>query len=313
MTDNRGWPDIPYAPWAETCQALHLYSQIVGKYRLARTPWVNHSWHATLYVCASGLTTGVVLDAGTGIELELNLVDHRLVGRNSQGDGREFALEAGTVAGFCQRLKQVIEQLGGTPEFHGSPNELKDSVPFARDDRERPYDRDAVTRFHRTLVLVDAVFKKFRTGFLGKVSPVHLFWGSFDLAVTRFSGRSAPKHPGGIPNLPDAVTREAYSHEVSSAGFWPGGGGIDQPAFYSYAYPSPPDFADATMDPEEAFFDRTLGEFVLLYDAVRKADDPEAMLLRFLQTTYDAAADRGQWDRDRLECDYGMLGKPRPA
>jgi hypothetical protein len=159
MADSRDWPDIPYAPWSETRQALHLYSQIVGKYRLARTPWVNHSWHATLYVCATGLTTGVVLDAGTGIDLEFNLVDHRLVGRNSHGDRRELALEPGTVADLCRRLKQVIEQLGGTPEFHGSPNELKDSVPFAQDDRERPYDPDAVTRFHRALVLVDAVLK----------------------------------------------------------------------------------------------------------------------------------------------------------
>ncbi len=171
MADNRDWPAIPYAPWAETCQALHLHTQIMGKDRLAHTPWVNHSWHATLYVCVTGLTTGVVFDAGTGIDLELNLIDHRLVGRNNHGDRREFALEPGTVAGFYRRLKQVIAQLGGTPEFHGSPNELKDPVPFARDDRERPYDRGAVTRFHRTLLLVDAVFKKFRTGFIGKVSP----------------------------------------------------------------------------------------------------------------------------------------------
>ena len=311
MADKRGWPDIPYAPWAETCQALHLYSQMVGKYRLARTPWVNHSWHATLYVCATGLTTGVVVDAGTGIDLELNLVEHRLVGRNSHGDRREFALEPGTVASFSHRLKHVIEQIGGTPDFHGSPNELEDAVAFARDDRERPYDRDAVTRFHRALVLVESAFKKFRTGYIGKVSPVHLFWGSFDLAVTRFSGRRAPKHPGGIPNLPDAVTREAYSHEVSSAGFWPGGGGTDEPAFYSYAYPSPPGFSDAPVAPEEAFFDTTLGEYVLPYDAVRRARDPEATLLAFLQTTYEAAAVNGRWDRDRMECPYGIVGKPR--
>jgi hypothetical protein len=162
------------------------------------------------------------------------------------------------------------------------------------------------------LVLIDAVFKKFRTGFLGKVSPVHFFWGSFDLAVTRFSGRGAPPHPGGIPNLPDAVTREAYSHEVSSAGFWPGGGGIDEPAFYSYAYPAPPGFSDEPIEPKEAHFEQALGEFVLPYDAVRRTDDPEATLLRFLQTTYDAAAARGGWDRDTLECEYGIPGRPRP-
>lgn len=311
MAELRNWPDIPYAPWAESCQALHLYSQIVGKYRLARTPWVNHSWHATLYVSATGLTTGIVPDAGSGIELAFDLVEHRVVGTNVDGDRREFALEPGTVAGFCRRLKQLITELGGTPAFHGRPNELKDAVAFERDDRPRPYDRDAVTRFHRALVLVDAVFKIFRTGFLGKVSPVHLFWGSFDLAVTRFSGRDAPAHPGGIPNLPDTVTREAYSHEVSSAGFWPGGGGIDEPAFYSYAYPSPPGFADAPVEPSEAFFDGTLGEFILPYEAVRRADDPEATLRGFLQSTYEAAAAGGKWDRGRLECDPGVPGKPR--
>ena len=242
MADDRQWPDIPYAQWAETCQALHLYSQMVGKYRLARAPWVNHSWHATLYVNATGLTTGVVPDSGIGIELAFDLVDHRLVGTNSAGDKRDFSLEPGTVAGFSRHLKQAIAELGGTAEFHGSPNEVEDAVAFERDDWRRPYDRDAVTRFHRALVSIDAVFKKFRTGFIGKVSPVHLFWGSFDLAVTRFSGRTGPPHPGGVPNLPDTVTREAYSHEVSSAGFWPGGGGIDEPTFYSYAYPTPADF-----------------------------------------------------------------------
>lgn len=312
MANNQDWPDIPYTQWAETCRALHLYSQIVGKYRLARTPWVNHSWHATLYVDATGLTTGVVPDTEAGIELKLDLIDHGLVGTNDRGDRRIFALEAGTVAGFCYRAKRLIEELGGTAEFHGSPNELEERVAFERDNRARPYDRDAVTRFHRALVLIDAVLKKFRTGFLGKVSPVHFFWGSFDLAVTRFSGRDAPPHPGGIPNLPDAVTREAYSHEVSSAGFWPGGGGIDEPAFYSYAYPAPPGFSDEPIEPKEAHFERALGEFVLPYDAVRRADDPEATLLRFLQTTYDAAADKGGWDRAKLECEYGIPGRPRP-
>jgi hypothetical protein len=311
MSRHLNWPDIPYAPWAETCQALHLYSQIVGKYRLARTPWVNHSWHATLYVDAKGLTTGVVADRGIGIELELDLVEHRLVGTNTNGDRYDFPLKAGTVAGFAADLERTIEQLGGTPEFHGSPNEVVEAIPFAKDDRKRPYDRDAVARFHQALVSIDAVLKKFRTGFLGKVSPVHLFWGSFDMAVTRFSGRKAPAQPGGIPNLPDAVTREAYSHEVSSAGFWPGGGGVDQPAFYSYAYPAPPEFSAARVQPDAAFFDDKLGEFVLLYDDVRRADDPESVLLEFLQSTYEAAASQGAWDRSALECSLGEPGKPR--
>ena len=307
------WPEIPYVPWRETCQALHLYCQIVGKYRLARTPWVNHSWHATLYVSATGLTTGLVPDSRVAIELKFDLVGHRLIGVNERGDRREFALGPGTVSGFSRKLKRVIDELGGTPEFHGSPNELPDNVPFERDDRDRPYDRGAVARFHRALVSVDTVFNAFRTGFLGKVSPVHLFWGSFDLAVTRFSGRDAPAHPGGIPNLPDAVTREAYSHEVSSAGFWPGGAGIDQPAFYSYAYPSPPGFSGARVEPEDAYFDQALGEFLLPYDAVRTAGDPEGMLLRFLQSTYEAAAINGRWNRVELECEYGVPARPRPA
>lgn len=311
MADDRQWPDIPYAQWAETCQALHLYSQMVGKYRLARAPWVNHSWHATLYVNATGLTTGVVADSGTGIELAFDLVDHRLVGTNSAGDKRDFSLKPGTVAGFSRHLKQAVAELGGTAEFHGSPNEVEDAVAFERDDSRRPYDRDAVTRFHRALVSIDAVFKKFRTGFIGKVSPVHLFWGSFDLAVTRFSGRTAPPHPGGVPNLPDTVTREAYSHEVSSAGFWPGGGGIDEPTFYSYAYPTPAGFSDSRIEPGEAYFHETLGEFVLPYDTVRRARNPEATLLGFLQTTYDAAAANGAWERARLECEIGVPGRPR--
>jgi hypothetical protein len=312
MGDLREWPDIPYAPWAETCRALHLYCQMVGKYRLARVPWVNHSWHATLYVNARGLTTGSIPDSGADIELAFDLIDHRLLGMNSAGARLEFALEAGTVADFHRRLKQLITELGGTPEFHGSPNEVTDAVAFERDDRLRPYDRDAVTRFHRALVRIEAVFEKFRTGFLGKVSPVHLFWGSFDLAVTRFSGRQAPQHPGGVPNLPDTVTREAYSHEVSSAGFWPGEG-LGEPAFYSYAYPTPPGFAEAPVGPGEARFDTALGEFILTYDAVRRADDPEAALLRFLQSTYVAAAVKGGWDREALECAFGKPGKPRSA
>ena len=285
---------------------------MVGKYRLARSPWVNHSWHATLYVDPTGLTTGAVPDTETSIELKLDLIGHRLVGTNTDGKRLEFALGPGTVSGFCRRLKSMIEELGGTSKFHGSPNELTERVAFDQDHRQRPYDRDAVARFHRALVSIDAVFRKFRTGFMGKVSPVHLFWGSFDLAVTRFSGRKAPLHPGGIPHLPDAVTREAYSHEVSSAGFWPGGGGVDEPAFYSYAYPAPPGFSIVPIEPREAFFDQALGEYLLPYEVVRKADDPETVLLRFLQTTYEAAANTGQWNRGELECDFGIPGRPRP-
>jgi hypothetical protein len=306
------WPDIPYAPWRETCTALHLYTQIVGKYRLARTPWVNHSWHATLYVDARGLSTSIIPDGPGGIEIAFDLLDHVVVGTAADGRVERFALEPMSVAAFHARLRALIDALGGTPEFDGRPNETPQPVPFIDDREERPYDRDAVTRFFHALVEVDRVMKRFRTGYLGKVSPVHLFWGSFDMAVTRFSGRRAPLHPGGIPALPDAVTREAYSHEVSSAGFWPGGGAIDFPAFYSYAYPVPDGFSQARIAPEAARYSAELGEFLLPYDAVRQAEDPEATLLAFLESTYAVAAELGRWDRDELECPTGEPGRPRP-
>lgn len=306
------WPDIPYAPWRETLAALHLYTQIVGKYRLARTPWVNHSWHATLYVTARGLTTSLIADGpGGGIEIAFDLIDHAVVGTGTDGRTERLALGAMSVADFHARFLDLVRALGGTAELHGRPNEIADAVPFAEDQQSRPYDADAVTRFHRALVQVDRVFKRFRTSSIGKVSPVHLFWGSFDLAVTRFSGRRAPLHPGGIPALPDEVTREAYSHEVSSAGFWPGGG-VNYPAFYSYAWPAPEGFAEAQVAPDAAFYSAELGEFVLPYDAVRQADDPDAALMAFLESTYDAAARLGSWDRAALECSPGEPLRPRP-
>lgn len=305
------WPDIPYAEWKETCAALHLYCQIVGKYRFARTPWVNHSWHATLYVTPRGLTTSLVPDSG-GVEIMLDLVDHEVVGISSAGRTDRFALGPMSVADFNDRFRRLLSAIGATPRFHGRPNEIPDGVPFAEDRAPRPYDADAVARFHRALALTDAVLKQFRTSFLGKASPIHLFWGSFDMAVTRFSGRPAPAHPGGIPALPDAVTREAYSHEVSSAGFWPGGGATDYPAFYSYAYPAPAGFAQARVRPAEAFFSEALSEFILPYDAVRRAPDPEAALMSFLNSTYEAAADLGGWDRAALECAPGEPRRPRP-
>ncbi len=205
---------------------------------------------------------------------------------------------------------EFFETLGATPQFHGRPNEVPNPIPFTADQAERP-DADAVTRFFHASVAVDRVLKRFQTSFLGKVSPVHLFWGSFDLAVTRFSGRPAPRHPGGIPALPDEVTCEAYSHEVSSAGFWPGGAGVDFPAFYCYAYPAPPGFGDAPVEPEGAYFDKKLGEFVLPYDVVRRSSDPEASLMAFLETSYRAAADLGAWDRGALECETGIPLRPR--
>jgi Family of unknown function (DUF5996) len=308
---SSGWPDIPYEPWRETCSALHLYTQIVGKYRLARTPWVNHSWHATFYVNARGLTTSLVPDDAVGVEITFDLLDHAVKGATTDGRRAKFALGRMSVAGFCARFSDLLRSIGVTPDDFGQPNEVPDPTPFAEDQAERPYDAEAVTRYFHALVAADRVFKRFRTGFLGKNSPVHLFWGSFDLAVTRFSGRLAPRHPGGVPALPDAVTREAYSHEVSSAGFWPGGNGVDFPAFYSYAYPKPEGFEAARPSPAAAYFDKKLGEFLLPYDAVRRASDPEATLMDFLGSTYRIAADLGGWDRAALECPVGVPRQPR--
>ncbi|HEX7718795.1 MAG TPA: DUF5996 family protein [Woeseiaceae bacterium] len=304
------WPAIPYRDWSETCSALHLWTQIVGKYRLAHTPWVNHSWHATLYVTPRGLTTGVVPDAG-GITLDLDFFDQRLVARSASGGTDGFALEPMSIAAFFDRTKKAIAGVGGTATIHGVPSEIPAAIPFAEDSQPRPYDADAVARFHQALLRIDHVFRQFRTSYLGKVSPVHLFWGALDLAVTRFSGRRAPLHPGGIPGLPDTVTREAYSHEVSSAGFWPGGSGVEDAMFYSYAYPAPAGFREASVEPGDARFDDTLGEFLLPYEAVRTAADPEAELLRFLHTSYEAAAGLGNWDRAALDCKPGRPRVPR--
>lgn len=307
------WPDIPYEPWRETCSALHLYAQLVGKYRLAYTPWINHSWHATFYVDARGLTTSLVPDNPGGVEISFDLLGHALVGATVDGRRSQFALERMSVASFNTRFGDLLRSLGATPVDFGRPNEVAHPTPFAEDHAERPYDAEAVTRYFRALVAVDRVFKRFRTGFLGKASPVHLFWGGFDLAVTRFSGRRAPRHPGGFPTLPDSITREAYSHEVSSAGFWPGGNGVEFPAFYSYAYPKPDGFEAARPSPDSARFDEKLGEFLLPYDAVRRSSDPEATLMEFLESTYRFAADLGGWDRAALECSVGIPQKPRPV
>ena len=307
------WPAIPYPDWQETCTALHLWSQIVGKYRIKRSPWLNHSWHATLYVTPRGLTTGPVPDGARTIALAFDVQGQRLVAEADDGALAGFPLEAMSVADFLARTADAVAKVGGRFAIHPSPNEVADPVPFAGDTVPRPYDADAVRRFHAALVRIDRVFARFRTAFLGKASPVHLFWGSFDLAVTRFSGRCAPSHPGGIPSLPDAVTREAYSHEVSSAGFWPGGNGVDEAMFYAYAYPTPDGFKDRPIEPKAGRFDAALGEFLLPYEAVRTSADPEATLLRFLQSTYVAAAETARWDRAILECPLGLPGVIRPS
>jgi hypothetical protein len=304
------WPPLPYAAWADTAATLHLWTQIIGKVRLALTPWVNHSWQVPLYVSARGLTTSPMPFGAEVLELEFDFIGHRLLARTSRGAERALALEPQSVAAFHARVLELLAALGVEVKISERPCELPDPLRFSADEIHRAYDAAAVARFWRALLQSDRIFKLFRTGFIGKVSPVHFFWGSFDLAVTRFSGRSAPLHPGGVPGLADAVTREAYSHEVSSAGFWPGSAAFPQAAFYSYAYPEPPGFRERPV-PDAARYDATLGEFILPYARVQAAADPGALLLEFLSCTYAAAADTGRWDRAALEAPLGAPARVR--
>jgi Family of unknown function (DUF5996) len=305
------WPELPTAAWRETYETLHLWTQIVGKIRLALAPWLNHSWHVALYVTARGLTTSPIPDGVRTFQIDLDFIDHALRIWTSDGATRQFALAGQSVASFYAAIMADLAELGIHVAIDETPNELPEPVRFSQDNRHASYDPAAVRRFFQILVNTDRVFKQFRTGFLGKASPVHFFWGSFDLAVTRFSGRRAPRHPGGVPHLPDQVACEAYSHEESSAGFWPGSGAIDYPAFYSYAYPEPSGFRATAVRPQAAFFSEALGEFILPYDAVRTAAEPDRVLLDFLQSTYEAAANAANWDRDALECAPGQPGVVR--
>jgi Family of unknown function (DUF5996) len=305
------WPELPLAAWRETYATLHLWTQIVGKIRFSRAPWLNHSWHVALYVTSRGLTTSPVPDGNRTFQIDFDFIDHELRISTSDGTRREFALAGQSVAGFYAAIMAALGELGIHIAIDEMPNELPEPIRFSADNQHATYDPEAVRRLLQILVNVDRVFKQFRTGFLGKASPVHFFWGSFDLAVTRFSGRHAPRHPGGVPHLSDDVACEAYSHEESSAGFWPGSGAIDYPAFYSYAYPEPAGFRATHVRPEAAFFSEGLGEFILPYDAVRRAPDPDLALLEFLQSTYEAAANAAKWDRDALECAPGKPGVVR--
>jgi hypothetical protein len=300
-TVNAAWPPLPLDAWADTYATLHLWTQIVGKVRLTRTPWVNHSWHVTFYVTARGLCTSPIPFGERTFEIEFDFVDHLLEVRSSDGRRRGIPLEPQTVASFYRRVLDELASLDLAVKIHRRPNEIADAIPFDEDETHRAYDAEYAQRFWRVLVQADRVFKTFRARFLGKCSPVHFFWGAPDLAVTRFSGRRAPEHPGGVPNLPDWVAREAYSHEVASCGFWPGGGPVPHAAFYAYAYPEPAGFPAAPVRPAAAFYSPDLHEFLLPYDAVREAEAPDDVLLEFLQTTYEAAADLGKWDRAALE------------
>ncbi len=309
---TEAWPDLPYPSWRDTAATLQLWTQIVGKIRLALSPWLNHGWQVPLYVTARGLGTSPIPIDDEILEIEFDFIAHRLLVRTSRGDSPSLALEPHSVAEFYRRVLGLLDGLGIRVGINDMPNEVPDPIRFPLDETHKAYDAEAAHRFWRALVQADRVFRLFRSGFLGKASPVHFFWGSFDLAVTRFSGRPAPAHPGGVPGLPDAVTREAYSHEVSSAGFWPGNDAFPQAAFYSYAYPEPPGFREARVTPGSSF-NTAFGEFILPYEAVRSARDPDALLLDFLSTTYEAAAQAGNWDRGALECPLGVPGRPRPV
>ncbi|HZR78769.1 MAG TPA: DUF5996 family protein [Chthoniobacterales bacterium] len=294
------WPELNYPDWKDTCVTLHMWTQIVGKIRLVQTPWINHSWHVTLYLTARGLGTSPIPHGSDTFEIYFDFIDHNLLILKSDGAIKTIELKPRSVADFYNATMQALAELKLPVKIDLGPNEIPDPIPFDQDDKHRSYDRDYANRFWRALAQADRVFKKFRSGFCGKCSPVHFFWGSFDLAVTRFSGRPAPPHPGGIPHLPDSVTREAYSQEVSSLGFWPGNDAMPQAIFYSYAYPEPKGFAEAQVKPAGVAYNSQFKEFVLPYDQVRKSAAPDDTLLEFAESTYDAASALGQWDREAL-------------
>lgn len=306
---SQAWPSLPLQAWSDTYATLHMWTQIVGKIRLAQSPWINHSWHVTLYLTARGLSTSPIPHGTRTFHIDFDFIGHQIIVQSSDGAIGGLPLQPQSVAAFYRRLMEEMAKLDLRVEIRKRPNEVPDPIPFDQDEVHRQYDREYANRFWRVLAQAGRVFTAFRARFIGKCSPVHFFWGAPDLAVTRFSGRRAPEHPGGIPNLPDWVTREAYSHEVSSCGFWPGGGPVPYAAFYSYAYPEPTGFPKADVRPDAAFYSGELREFVLPYDVVREADSPDDALLDFLQTTYEAAANLGKWDRNSLE----RHGDPRSA
>ncbi len=295
------WPALHYAQWTQTLETLHRWMQVVGKIRLRQEPLTNHWWNVPLYVTSRGLTTSMMpYSGGRSFEIAFNFIDHALCVHGCDGEQTRIALEPMSVAAFYQRLMSALDELNFRVSIDRMPSEIADPVRFDRDTAHASYDRAAVDRFWRALLQADRLCKIFRNEFIGKVSPVHFFWGSFDLAVTRFSGRKAPQHPGGIPNIPDSVTREAYSHEVHSVGFWPGGYGLDA-SFYAYMYPIPEGFSAAKIAPESAGWNAQLNEFVLPYEAARTSADPDAAVLSFFRSTYAAGAGLAGWDRAALE------------
>jgi hypothetical protein len=294
------WPELPLAEWKDTLATLHMWTQIVGKIRLRQSPLENHWWNSTLYVTSRGLTTSAMPYNDRLFQIDFDFIDHRLVIETTNGTKRTIALQPQSVAEFYQEMMAALESLNMPVTIWTTPVEVPDRTPFEEDQKHAAYDPEYAQRLWRILVQTRRVFTEFRSRFIGKVSPVHFFWGAFDMAVTRFSGRSAPPHPGA-PNVARFVQVEAYSHEVSSCGFWPGGGEVDEPIFYSYAYPEPQGFKDYPIKPSEAFYDKGISEFLLPYEVVRTSDSHDEVLLNFLQSTYEAAATCGNWDRRALE------------
>jgi hypothetical protein len=298
---KKAWPILSYEDARQTYETWHLWTQIIGKIKLAKLPWINHSWHVTFQVTPTGLTTLSLPDQQQSFQIDFDLIHHQLLITTQSGESRQFGLPGLSVADFYAKVLQALGDLGIEAVMNPVPNEVAIAIPFDQDTGHKTYIAAQAAAFHQALLLAQEVLTRFRAGFLGKCSPVHFFWGGFDLAVSRFSGRKAPKHPGGIPHLPDWVAQEAYSHEVSSCGFWPGNALLPEAAFYAYIYPEPPGFKEAPAAPAEAYYHQDLREFILPYEKVRQSPDPEKAVMDFLQSTYQAAADLSGWDRDNLE------------
>jgi hypothetical protein len=298
------WPAIPYDEWKDTLETLHLWSQIVGKIRLKGMPWTNHQWHLTLYVSPLGLTTGSIPYENGLFQLDFDFQNHRLLITTSAGNSGQVDLYPRSVADFYKELFDKLHALDIHISIYAVPNEMEPAVPFEQDTKPREYNKEKVEAFSRALACVYPAFLKYRAGFTGKSSPVHLFWGSFDLAVSRFSGKEAPEYSGSLVHIPKRVMQEAYSHEVCSCGFWPGSEYFPEPAFYAYLYPAPPAYAEQKVEPAEAFYSKEMGEFILRYEDVRKSANPEETLLKFLNLTYAAAANAAGWDRSKLDFKY---------
>ncbi|WP_018614565.1 DUF5996 family protein [Segetibacter koreensis] len=301
---KQNWPEIPFNDWKDTFYTVQLWLQIVGKIRLRKMPWTNHSWHVTFYVSPVGLTTGSIPYENGVFQIDFDFQHHQVLITSSEGRIEKMDLYPRTVASFYKELFDKLENMGIRAVIYAVPNEIEPAIPFKEDETHKSYDKEKMNLYWKALISAHNVFTRFRARFIGKCSPVHVFWGAFDLAVTKFSGRKAPKHPGGMPNIPLKVMQESYSHEVSSCGFWPGSEQFPMPAFYAYCYPTPAAFGEQEVRPKEAFYSKEMGEFFLPYDVVRQAENPEETLLQFLQSTYEAAAKTGNWDREKLEFDF---------